>query len=122
MKVFDSCVWIAFCNEADSLHKDALPFFDGISVDEILLPFEVYAEVLTVLRIRSGENACQQFLLLLEYYDIEISFLAEQYFFEINQLFLQYLKLSMVDALLSALSRTGISVITFDKNLEKTFE
>lgn len=120
MKILDSSVIIALFRKSELLHKKAVELF--MQDENYLIPDDVLAEVLTVLKIRENfETAqkCANFLLNVE--DIEIRETESEIFQKALDFFLNNKnRLSFIDTLILVLSREKeLEVATFDKDLAK---
>lgn len=120
MKILDSSVVIALFKSDDIHHKKAKEIF--FDVDDFIIPNYILVEVLSILKMKCGSEAvkkCLQFLYNSE--DVDIHEIHPETFDEAVMHFITYHNnLSFADVLLLILSqRTKISLVTFDKELEK---
>lgn len=123
MIVFDSSVWVAFFNDADSQHSKARAAV--ASAGELtVMPEHVVAETSSVLLARVNKKSAEEFLeaitgnpsIMILLSDAEVFWSSLGIFREkANQ------KLSFVDSVLLFLSRK-YDVITFDRELEKAIK
>lgn len=120
MKILDSSVIIALFRKNELLHKKAVELF--MQDENYLIPDDVLAEVLTVLKIRENFEKAQagaNFLLNVE--NIEIRETDSEIFQKALDFFLNNKnRLSFIDTLILVLSREEeLEVATFDKDLAK---
>lgn len=120
MKILDSSVVIALFKIDDAHHEKAKEiFFDA---DDFIIPNYILVEVLSILKMKGGIEAvekCLQFLYNSE--GVDIHEIHPETFDEAVTYFTKHKNnLSFTDVLLLILSqKTKISLITFDKELEK---
>lgn len=127
MIVLDTSVVIAFFNDKDTLHHDAVKKFKEFEKQDrhLLISNYILNEALTVmLRKRGLEKSKQMLDFLLNYKKLEIFHLESQGFFEvINEFKNQTDKLSFVDCSILWMTKThGFKIATFDKNLTDYLE
>lgn len=119
MIIFDTCVWVSVIDENDINHEKAVKTLCQVDIPDILLLDQIYLETLTVLRYKVSEEACKQFQLLINTYNLSLINSFDD-FENITSLFLEKRKLSFVDTtLLFWNQKKGCIVITFDKSLKK---
>jgi predicted nucleic acid-binding protein len=121
MIIIDSCVWISFLDENDSLHKKAMNLFISITWEQVFLPNLIYYEVITVLKIKKRrhqlldnfEKFRSNFNLKYEIIEESVKQKALLNFFQTDK------PLSFVDCILWTYSQAGNKIKTFDKELIK---
>ena len=117
--IIDSCVWIAFFMENDSLHKKALLFEKDI-LETKYMPDFVFFEICTVLRKKGGLDYCKIFVEYIEKNEsIKIISLVSD-IDSFSSFFLQekYGKLSFIDSTLVYLNiNDNCKIVTFDGEL-----
>ncbi|MEI7511075.1 MAG: PIN domain-containing protein [Candidatus Peregrinibacteria bacterium] len=122
MILVDTCVWISLIDENDTNHEKAIEIFSSFSISEVVILDQIYAEILTVLRYKVSEDTCKRFYYFIKRYSIPVL----DSFNDLESgasLFLQYPKLSFVNALLVHWKKQKkYEVITFDKSLQKALE
>jgi|GEM_PF-1225755 len=119
--LLDSCVWIALCDEADSLNKRAVSLAKTIGLEGLRIPDYIYSEVLTRLKMKTGINACKTFINALSLYGFDISLTTLETLETATKIFFSRSeKLSFTDCLLLAEAKENkMKVLTFDKALKK---
>ena len=124
MIIFDSNVWIAGYNEADSLHQKAQELYFSLEHETITVPEYVWIEVSTVLEQKSTPHAGKDFLDIIEFGDgVEMLYFSKE---EVKQ-FMQFYRsdttkgLSFIDSTLLFLSKQ-YKIYTFDKRLQSAIE
>jgi predicted nucleic acid-binding protein len=120
MMVLDSNVWIAWFNESDIQHTEAVRIFSSTS-SPIIAPESVVVEVSSVLLKKAGKKIADQFLRLVsDNADIILLCSNEDFLTKVIDKFLSVStkKLSLVDIMLLVLSEKHI-IVTFDRDLAK---
>jgi predicted nucleic acid-binding protein len=119
--LLDSCVWIALCDESDSLNEQAMDLAKTIGLGGVRVPDYIYSEVLTRLRMKTGVNACKTFISALSLYGFDIGLTTLETLETATKIFFSRSeKLSFTDCLLLAEAKvSGMKVFTFDKVLER---
>jgi len=116
--IFDSNIWVALFNEADSTHKKAARIMQAQPF--IYLPDFILAEAATVLKYKKDFSAAEKYIeFVLNNNDIEILY-TSFHFEQFKDAFLdtKQNKLSFIDASLVAMS-LEYDVVTLDKELAK---
>ena len=116
--IFDSNVWVALFNEADTTHAKANTFIQAQSF--VYLPDFILAEAATVLKYKKDFNAAEKYIeFVLNNNDIEVMY-TSFHFKQFKDAFLDTKRnnLSFIDASLLAMS-SEYDVITFDKVLKR---
>lgn len=120
--LLDSCVWIGLLNKEDSTHERAIKIVTEMKEQDLEVLDHIYGETLTVLRNRISEELCNQFMKFLKVFDIKIDMIDENIFMLADNLFLKFQKLSFTDCILLAAAKTyNANLVTFDKDLENTW-
>lgn len=118
--ILDTSVWIAYLEQSDSQHRQALQLFALID-QKIWIPEYVLVEILNVLVAKVGKNTADEALsMFFQNQDIEIIWNSEEFRAELLGFFLsnKIEKLSFVDQSLLFMSKK-YRVVTFDKELRK---
>jgi predicted nucleic acid-binding protein len=119
--IIDSCVWIAFFIENDSLHEKSL-LLEADILKTKYIPDFVFFEVCTVLRKKGGLSFCKIFIEYIEKNtDIQIiSLVSDLQSFSNFFLSEKYNKLSFIDSTLVYLNiKDNCKIVTFDKEILK---
>ncbi|NIA09603.1 MAG: PIN domain-containing protein [Nitrospiraceae bacterium] len=120
MIIFDSCVWIAFLNKADSQHTKAAKVL-AENNDKIVMTEYILLEVASVLCLRAGKSRADKFLkIVMNNKDIKIITSDKTFLLGTINEFLRYKTkyLSFVDFSLVYLSKQ-YKIITFDEKLKQ---
>lgn len=125
MTIYDTNVWVAYFNVADSQHAKAIKLFQGLGAHAVLtLPEYIILETATVLGIRASKQTADQFIdYALDNQNVSVLYADPELFRATVGTFqkLSGTALSFVDAALVALSR-DYKVVTFDKALVKAIK
>lgn len=119
--VFDTNVWVATMNSADSLHEQAVQELERVA-RPVILPEYVLVETCSVLALRAGKNVADKFVhYALDNAEIELMYSSEAMTRKSAAFFLSHPHrgLSFVDVFLLLLSQS-YDVITYDKQLQKS--
>ncbi len=120
MTILDSSVWIAFFNRDDSQRNRARKLFPYLNTKEIIILDHIYAEIMNVLRQKSGNNQCIRFKKFLSIFGIQIVLTTRDVMSMANKYFFKFKKLSFTDCLILSSSKINdYNLITFDNALEK---
>jgi len=118
MYVIDSCVWISLFSDTDSQHNKAKELFSKIKPSSIVLLDYVYAEVLTVLRLKFPKKSCKLFVEMLKKININLERTSVNNYLIANSVFFSNKKLSFIDSIIVAYARINDSeIISFDKTI-----
>lgn len=124
MRIFDTNIWVAYLNTADSQHAKATKLFEKHSQDQLAIPEYVILEVSTILAQRASKQIANQFLdFALDNENIAVLFANRELFDNTVAAFQQQRskRLSFVDTALVALAKEH-QVITFDKALNRALK
>jgi len=122
--IFDSNVWVAFLNEDDPNHPEAVKIFGTHESKIICLPEYVALETATVIMLKKDKKTADLFLeMALDNENIQVLYSSKDIFLDTIQFFYRTKnkKLSFVDHSLLYFS-DKYEVVTFDKDLLKLIE
>ena len=123
MIILDSCIWIAFFHRDDSCHKKAFQIINGKNSKNIIINDHIYAEILNVLRNKTSEKECADFITTLNECKIEIERTEKEIITLANFIFFHNPKLSFTDSIIIAQAATrNADFVTFDQNLQKAWK
>ena len=121
MIVFDSSVWIALFVDSDAHHGAALQALEQ-AAGLIYVPYIVVEEVATLLSYKQSKEQADKFITFIK--DDARTVAADSTIERDMELFLKNpRRMSFADiSIMAFASRMGLSLVTFDKEMEREFQ
>ncbi len=123
MIVMDSCIWVALFSEKDSCHQKAYKIIENTFIEDVIINEHIYAETLNVLRNKTSDKECSDFINLLRSHKIDLEPMEKEITTLANFIFFHNQKISFTDSIIIAhAASTDSDFATFDFNLQKAWK